>query len=143
MVIQEKEYTAIHGFRQARLCPFSCRGTDLTYPYLIYPSIGNTKCIGCWRICCICRSALQTDIRLDCLIGVGWFSLRNTPVSKCYRIDLVRCRSPGLIAFGRPIGAQKRLLYLSPAPPWRHYLMQEPDAVIQHVRIRGGGYGQT
>ncbi len=28
-------------------------------------------------------------------------------------------------------------------PPWRHYLRQEPDAVVPHVRIRGGGREQS
>src|SRR4029077_15358762 len=28
------------------------------------------------------------------------------------------------------------------AQSWRHYLRQEPDAVVPHVRIRGGGHGQ-
>src|SRR6202795_815733 len=31
----------------------------------------------------------------------------------------------------------------SNAPPWRHYLRQEPDAVVPHVRIRGGGREQS
>jgi len=31
---------------------------------------------------------------------------------------------------------------LSPAPPWRHHLRQEPDAGNLLVRIRGGGAGQ-
>jgi hypothetical protein len=28
------------------------------------------------------------------------------------------------------------------AQSWRHHLRQEPDAVVPHVRIRGGGHGQ-
>jgi hypothetical protein len=28
---------------------------------------------------------------------------------------------------------------LSSTPPWRHYLRQEPDAVMPLVRICGGG----
>jgi hypothetical protein len=31
---------------------------------------------------------------------------------------------------------------LAATPPCRHYLRQEPDAVVPHVRIRGGGHGQ-
>ena len=36
-----------------------------------------------------------------------------------------------------------RLSSLSPAPPGRHHLRQEPDAGNPLVRIRGGGYGQS
>src|SRR5438876_11535814 len=32
---------------------------------------------------------------------------------------------------------------LSPEATWRCHLRQEPDAVIPHVRIRGGGYEQS
>jgi acetolactate synthase I/II/III large subunit len=38
--------------------------------------------------------------------------------------------------------AYSNLSSLSVGTLWRHYLRQEPDAVILHVRIRGGGYGQ-
>src|ERR1044072_2754802 len=31
---------------------------------------------------------------------------------------------------------------LSPATAWRHYLRQEPDALVTHVRICGGGVQQ-
>src|SRR5205809_7953215 len=32
---------------------------------------------------------------------------------------------------------------LAPEATWRCHLRQEPDAVIPHVRIRGGGYEQS
>ena len=41
----------------------------------------------------------------------------------------------------RLASARPHLPSLSSACAWRHHPRQEPDAVMPHVRIRGGGYG--
>src|SRR5207245_11424332 len=41
------------------------------------------------------------------------------------------------VASSRP-----KLPPVSPRPPWRRHPRQEPDAVMPHVRICGGGRGQ-
>ena len=41
------------------------------------------------------------------------------------------------------LSALERVCLGSNAPPWRHYLRREPDAVVKHVRIRGGGREQS
>ena len=55
-------------------------------------------------------------------------------------------KSSALGADGAPscavASAYSHLSSLSVGTLWRYYLRQEPDAVILHVRIRGGGYGQ-
>src|SRR2546426_8617292 len=60
--------------------------------------------------------------------------------AQSYRAHLLGADAPARRAVAAPCA---HLSSLSPEATWRPHLMQEPDAVIPLVRIRGGGYEQS
>jgi hypothetical protein len=69
---------------------------------------------------------------------VGWRLVPRAGTAQSHRVRLLGTDAPAHRAVAAP---RARLSPVSPEAAWRCHLRQEPDAVMPHVRIRGGGNG--